>query len=87
MFAQGFKRVAAGEQKLFTLPQDTGGQCVGTAVSAADRLVGLVVKASASGAEDPRFESRLRRDFSGVESYQRLQNWHSSGYPARHLAL
>ena len=30
-----------------------------------NRLVGLVVKASASGAEDPGFESRLRRDFSG----------------------
>ena len=29
-----------------------------------DRLAGLVVKASASGAEDPGFESRLRRDFS-----------------------
>ena len=29
------------------------------------RLVGLVVKASASGAEDPGFESRWRRDFSG----------------------
>ena len=27
-------------------------------------------KASASRAEDPRFESRLRRDFFGVESYQ-----------------
>ena len=35
-----------------------------------DRLDGLVVKASASRAEDPGFESRLRRDFSGVESYQ-----------------
>ena len=35
-----------------------------------DRLVGLVVQASASGAEDPGFESRLRRDFFGVESYQ-----------------
>ena len=34
------------------------------------RLVGLVVKASASRAEDPGFESRLRRDFSGFESYQ-----------------
>ena len=30
-----------------------------------DRLVGLVVKASASKAEDQGFESRLRRDFSG----------------------
>ena len=33
-----------------------------------DRLVGLVVKASASRAEGPGFESRLRRDFFGVES-------------------
>ena len=32
--------------------------------------LGLVVKASASRAEDPGFESRLRRDFFGVESYQ-----------------
>ena len=30
-----------------------------------DRLAGLVVKASASRAEGPGFESRLRRDFSG----------------------
>ena len=30
-----------------------------------DCLIGLVVKASASGAEGPDFESRLRRDFSG----------------------
>ena len=29
------------------------------------RLAGLVVKASASGPEDPGFESRLQRDFSG----------------------
>ena len=35
-----------------------------------DPLVGLVVKASASRAEDPGFESRLRRNFSGVEPYQ-----------------
>ena len=35
-----------------------------------NRLVGLVVKASASRAEDPGFESRLRQDFFGVESYQ-----------------
>ena len=35
-----------------------------------DRLVGLVVKAYASRAEGPEFESRLRRDFFGVESYQ-----------------
>ena len=37
------------------------------------RLVGLVVKASASRAEDPEFESRLRRDFSGVKSHQWLK--------------
>ena len=35
-----------------------------------DRLVGLVVKASALIAEDPEIESRLHRDFCGVESYQ-----------------
>ena len=29
------------------------------------RLAGLVVKASTSGGEDPGFDSRLRRDFSG----------------------
>ena len=51
-----------------------------------NRLVGLVVKASAWRAKDPGFESRLRQDFSGVESYQWLKNWHSSGYPARRLA-
>ena len=33
-------------------------------------LVGLVVKASASRAGGPGFESRLCRDFFGVESYQ-----------------
>ena len=35
-----------------------------------NRLAGLVVKASASGEEGPGFDSRLRRDFSEVESYQ-----------------
>ena len=52
-----------------------------------NRLVGLVVKASTSRVEDPGFESRFRRDFFGVESYQYLQYWHSSGYAARRLAL
>ena len=44
-------------------------------------------KASASRGEDPGFEFRLSRDFFAIESYQWLQNWHSSGYPARRLAL
>ena len=52
-----------------------------------NRLIGLMVQASALRAKDPRFESRLRPDFSGVESYQWLKKWHSSGYPARRLAL
>ena len=34
------------------------------------RLIGRVVKASASRAEGPGFESPLRREFFGVESYQ-----------------
>ena len=38
----------------------------GTPSLQADRLVGLVVKASASRAEGPGFESGLRRDFFGV---------------------
>ena len=41
-----------------------------TLCSLPDGLVGLVVKASASRAEGPGFESRLRRDFFGVESCQ-----------------
>ena len=40
------------------------------AVSHCDRLVGLVVKASASRAEDSGFESRLRLEFSRVDLYQ-----------------
>ena len=45
-------------------------QCYTPFSSNTDGLVGLVVKASTSGAEDPGFESHLRRHFSGVESYQ-----------------
>ena len=37
----------------------------GTQCPRSYRLVGLVVKASASGAKDPGFKSLLRRDFSG----------------------
>ena len=44
-----------------TLYFSTDGVCTHTF----DRLVGPVVKASASKAEDPGFESRLRRDCSG----------------------
>ena len=39
--------------------------CSASPSAAIYRLVGLVVKASASRAEGPGFESRLRRDFSG----------------------
>ena len=52
-----------------------------------DRVVGLVVEGSASRTEDPGFESRLRRDFSGSSHTSDLQNWHSSGYPARRPAI
>ena len=52
-----------------------------------DRPVGLVVKESASGAEDPGFESRLRRDFSGSSHTSDLKIGTSSGYPARRLAI
>ena len=52
-----------------------------------DCLIGLVVKASALGAEDPRFQSRWLWDFSRLNHYQWLKKWHSSGYPARCQAL
>ena len=51
------------------------------------RLAGLVVKASASGAEHPGFESRLRRDFSGSSHTSDFKIGTSSGYPARRLEL
>ena len=54
---------------------------------ACNRLAGLVIKATASRATDPGFDSRLRRDFSGSSFTSGLKNWHSSGYPARRLAL
>ena len=57
--------------------------CIGFHCHCQHRLIGIVVKASASRAEDPGFESCLAWVFFWVESYQRLRNWHSSGYPAR----
>ena len=52
-----------------------------------NHLAGLVDMASASEVVDPGFKSHLWQDFFQVESYQWLKNWHSSGYPARCLAL
>ena len=49
-------------QILICVPQQHG---ILTIYTLCYRLVGLVVKASASGTEDPGFESRLRQDFSG----------------------
>ena len=53
--------------------------CVSNLYAAAKYLASdhLVVKESASRAEDPEFESRLRRDFFWVESYQ----WLNIGTP------
>ena len=42
-------------------------------IIARDRLAGLVVRASASGAEDPGFKSRLRWDFSGLSHTSDLE--------------
>ena len=47
-------------------------------------LLGLVVKASVSRAEDPGFKSRLRQDFSGsshtndfkIQKYRKESTWH-----------
>ena len=66
------KSVAAGTRKKTPLRKKIafiilGGMGGGViySLSPGHRLVGLMVKASASRAEDPGFESRLRRDFSG----------------------
>ena len=64
------RRARQPERPLLIGDQYTGGAQENADALAEDRLVGLVVKASASRAEDPGFESRLRRDFFGVESYQ-----------------
>ena len=48
---------------------------------AINRLVGLVVKWSASRAEDPGFESHLRRDFSGSRRTSDLNIGTPVGYP------
>ena len=69
------------------VPPTAGFFTLSLAQHAFHRLVGLVVKASASRAEDPEFESRLRGDFSGSSHTSDLKNWHSSGCPARRLAL
>ena len=47
-----------------------GGGARVLSMSVGQIVVGLVVKASASRAEDPGFESRLPRDFYRVESYR-----------------
>ena len=56
--AQRVSRAAAPTQKLHDQTSSL------TQSPYTDRLAGLVVKASASGAEDPGFDSRWRRDFS-----------------------
>ena len=52
------------------LPSDTGDRVSLPVVSGRAPPRWPSGKASASRAEDPGFESRLSRDFFGVESYQ-----------------
>ena len=59
--------VHRGERSLPPLPLELA---MSPHSSPVNRLVGLVVKASASRVEGPGFESRLRRDFFRVDSYQ-----------------
>ena len=55
-------------------------------IPSADRLVGLVIRRPPQERKIPGSNPVCAGIFFGVESYQRLQNWHSSGYPARRLA-
>ena len=77
------KILADFSRLVFTGFSPAGELFVGTQNS--DRLTGPVVKASASGAEDPGFESRLRRDFSRSSHTSDLRI--GTDYPARRLAL
>ena len=67
-------RACCSRESLYHFTDPCGGGGGGGRGRGGNRLVGLVVKASASGAEDPGFKSRLRRDFSGGESYRWLKN-------------
>ena len=59
----------AGNGRLIgSFTQSRSNVCANDISHIMDHLVGLVVKASASRAEDPGFESCLRRDFFGLES-------------------
>ena len=71
--------VCAGLFKITTLESVFSQECGSLYAQAPPRWPSG--KASASRAEDPGFESRLRWDFSGVESYQWLKDLHSGGYP------
>ena len=52
------------------------------------RLAGLVVKASALRAAGPMVDATLSAEtFSGSRRIRDLETWHSSGHPARCLAL
>ena len=51
------------------------------------RLVGLVMRRPPRERKIPGSNPVCAGIFLRVESYQWLKNWHSSGYPARHLAL
>ena len=53
----------------------------------AERLVGLVVKVSASTAGDPGFDTRWRREDVSGSSHTMTHYWHSCGYSARHLTF
>ena len=51
------------------------------------RLIGLVVRCPPRERMIPGSNPACAGIFFGVESYQWLKNWHSSGYPARRLAF
>ena len=68
---QGDEALGAESHVLSWLPRLLALQPPATNASVRfDRLVGQVVKASPSRAEDPGFESRLRLDFVAVDSFQ-----------------
>ena len=87
MFGIVFKEVTALSLRGTVMRKLLSFHSLNGLVTSENRLVGLVDKAPASRPEDPGFESRWQRDFSGLSHTSDLKNWHSSEYPARRLAL
>ena len=61
--------------------------CLQHSTLSLDRLIGLVVRRPPQERKIPGSNPACAGIFSGSSHTSDLKNWHSSGYPARRLAL